>query len=208
MGSVRSFRRTLWCTRSRYPQRASRCRLGSSRRPAGGCKSSLDWCRLCCSRLHTRSGTNDGYHSRKQAAAAARAVRAVAVAAMAARAAMAAAVAAMAAAVAAMAAAAAAMAAAAPPAAGTAPQRTLSGRLGLYTTCQREALFEAGRRPLRPSPAVPPRVSHVQGARYAERHCQWQARGEWRTTAERGAIRAGEAPANVVRPRPAGAGDR
>eukprot|EP00964_Phaeocystis_antarctica_P069131 scaffold41937_cov48-Phaeocystis_antarctica.AAC.1 len=41
-------------------------------------------------------------------------------------------------------------------------------------------------------------VSHVQGARCAERHRQRQARGIWRATAQRGAIGAAEAPANFV----------
>eukprot|EP00964_Phaeocystis_antarctica_P090277 scaffold57720_cov27-Phaeocystis_antarctica.AAC.1 len=78
---------------------------------------------------------------------------------------------------------------------GTAPQRT-------------PFPSDPGRRPLRPIPAVPVRVSHAQGARCAERHRQWHARGVWRAAAERGAIGAAEAPDNFVLPRPAGAGDR
>eukprot|EP00964_Phaeocystis_antarctica_P037198 scaffold21248_cov68-Phaeocystis_antarctica.AAC.2 len=81
------------------------------------------------------------------------------------------------------------------------------GRL-FGTACQREALYEAGRRPLSPLPAIPNRVSHDQGARCAERHRQWYARGVWRTAAERGVIGAAEAPANVAWITPAGAGDR
>eukprot|EP00964_Phaeocystis_antarctica_P109983 scaffold74377_cov60-Phaeocystis_antarctica.AAC.3 len=76
------------------------------------------------------------------------------------------------------------------------------------TACQKEALSKAGSRPFSPIPAVPVRVSHIQGARCAERHRRWLARGVWRAAAERGAIGAAEAPANVGWIRPAGAGDR
>ena len=78
---------------------------------------------------------------------------------------------------------------------------------GRVVPCQREALSKAGCRPLRPIPAAPVPGSHVQGARGAKDHHQWHARGVRRAAAERGAIGAGEAPANAVWIRPAGAGD-
>ena len=79
------------------------------------------------------------------------------------------------------------------------PQATLAtcaGRRGLHhkglgplhAVRQREALPKAGRLPLSPIPAVPVRVSHVQGARCADRHCQRRARGVKLAAAECGTI--------------------
>jgi hypothetical protein len=114
---------------------------------------------------------------------------------------------------------------------GVAPQRVGAGRRGrrlpgrrrrrrrrlelhhkgigpLGAACQKEDLSKAGRRPLGPIPAIAIRVSHVQGARCAERHLKWHARGVWRAAPERGAVGAAEAPANFLFKPNCGARDR